>query len=103
MTFLLIIILLLIPLIFQFIYGTKALNQWISLKFWQIVLTSFLGLIIMIIICFFLMLFELHRKGIKDGLPAFGVVILGLLVGIIILVVILIQLYSNKINNNDRF
>lgn len=90
----LIFFLLLIPLIFQFVVGNKAIHGYTSLKFWQACIISIIGQILMIISSFFLMLNEISKSGLRDGMPALGVFVIGTLIGILILVVIAIQLYT---------
>ncbi len=94
MTMILFLLLFLIPLIFQFNIGSKAVHGYISLKFWKVSIISYLGLILMTIANFFLTLNRLHETGIKDGLPLFGVILTGGFFGILNLVIIGIQLYT---------
>lgn len=94
MAFILILLLFLIPLIFQFNVGSKAVHGYISLKFRKVCIISYVGLIIMTIANLFLTLNRLHETGIKDGLPLFGVIVIGGLFGILNLVIIGIQLYT---------
>jgi hypothetical protein len=88
------LILYLIPLIFQFNFGSKAAHGYISLKFWKVCIISYMGLIVMTIANFFLTLNRLHETGINDGLPLFGVILVGGFFGILNLVIIGIQLYT---------
>jgi hypothetical protein len=87
-------LLFLIPLIFQFIIGSKAVNCFISLKFWQVCIISYLGLILFTLVNFFWTLNSLQESGISDGLLLVGVIIIGILFGIVNLVIIGIQLYT---------
>ena len=91
-------ILFLIPLIFQFYFGNKAIHGYISLKYWKVCIISYMGLILMTIANFFLTLNQLNETGIKDGLPLFGVIVIGGFFGILNLVIIGIQLYSKMEN-----
>lgn len=92
------LLLFIIPLIFQFNFGSKAVHGYISLKFWKVCIISYMGLILMTIANFFLTLSQLHETGIRDGLPLGGVIVIGVLFGILNLVIIGIQLYT-KLHN----
>ncbi len=92
------LLLFIIPLIFQFNFGSKAVHGYISLKFWKVCIISYMGLILMTIANFFLTLNQLHETGIRDGLPLGGVIVIGVLFGILNLVIIGIQLYT-KLHN----
>lgn len=94
MTLIIILLLLLIPLMFQFNVGSKAVHGYTSLKFWKVCIISFSGLILAIIASFFVMLNHLSNSGIKDGLPLWGVFMTGVFIGMINLVIIGIQLYT---------
>jgi Ni,Fe-hydrogenase I cytochrome b subunit len=94
MTFILILLLFLIPLIFQFNVGSKAVHGYISLKFWKVCIFSYVGLILMTIANFFLTLNRLHETGIRDGMPLIGVLVIGMFFGILNLIIIGIQLYT---------
>ena len=98
MTMILFLLLFIIPLIFQFNFGSKAVHGYISLKFWKVCIISYMGLILMTIANFFLTLNQLHETGIRDGLPLGGVIVIGVLFGILNLVIIGIQLYT-KLHN----
>ena len=96
MRLILFFILFLIPLIFQFNIGIKAVNGYISLKFWKVCFISYGGLILITIANFFLILNRLNETGIRDGLPLVGVLLIGIFFGILNLGIIGIQLYTKS-------
>ena len=92
----LIFLLLFIPLIFQIRYGNSAVFKFISIKFWQVCLISIIGQMLMSISGSILMLKVLNQRGFRDGMPAVGIFVVGMLIMIVILVVIVIQLYAKS-------
>jgi hypothetical protein len=85
------IVLLFLPLIFQLIFGIKAIKCSISLSFWQVSLISLLGQVFSAIGNLFL-ISELGRlANSRDGWPWIGVFVIELLVGLVLLTTILVQ------------
>ena len=97
----LIFILYLIPVIFQFNYGNKAINGFIRLKFWHICLISTFIQGIMIIINFFLISITISNSEVKCGLPAIGIAAIGILIWIFVVVVMVIQLFVKLTSKNN--
>jgi len=93
MIILIIIVLLFLPLIFQLVFGIKAINSSISLSFWQVSLISLLGQVFSTIGSLFLMSELLRIANSRDGLPWIGVLIMELFVGLVLIITILIQRY----------
>jgi len=87
------IVILLLPLVFQLIYGIKAMTRRISLSFWQVSLISLLGQVLSAVGNLFI-ISELGRlANSRDGLPWMGVLVIELFVGFVLLITILIQRY----------
>ena len=85
------IVLLFLPLIFQLIFGIKAIKCSISLSFWQVSLISLLGQILSAIGNLFL-ISELGRlANSRDGWPWIGVFVIELFVGLLLIITILVQ------------
>jgi len=98
------IVLLFLPLIFQLIFGIKAIKCTISLRFWQVSLISLLGQVFSAIGNLFL-ISELGRlANSRDGWPWIGVFVIELFVGFVLLITIVlqrnIQYRKNKLLND---
>jgi hypothetical protein len=89
------LILILIPLVFQIVFGRKAIGEDIKLGFGTICLLSFLGQILLSIVAFFIMTNSLQKNANFCGLPLVGLVVVSLFFTFILIVTILIQ-YSIK-------
>lgn len=88
-----IITILILPLVFQLIVGSKANKGQRTLSFWQVSLISLCGQVFSAV-CNLLLISELiTRNGSRNGLPWIGMLILELMVGGVLLVTILIQGY----------
>lgn len=101
---LIMIVLLFLPLIFQLIFGIKAIKCTISLRFWQVSLISLLGQVFSAIGNLFL-ISELGRlANSRDGWPWIGVFVIELFVGFVLLITIVlqrnIQYRKNKLLND---
>ena len=79
------------PLMFQVIFGTKAVKQSIRLKLWQIALMSLAGQLAVAFVNSYLVSIFIEKAGIHDGLPFVGVLVLSGVIGAIMLLVILVQ------------
>jgi hypothetical protein len=90
----LIFLFLFIPLIFQIRVGNNAAFKFISIKFWQVCVLSIIGQMLMSILSSILMLKVLNHRGFRDGMPAVGIFMLGMLIMLVILIIIVIQLYA---------
>ena len=90
---LVLVVLLTMPLIFQLIIGVKATKPSYSFKFWKVCLISSLGLVLTSVLNVFLMTERLKMAGSRDGLPVITILILEALIGSILGLMILIQLF----------
>ena len=88
-----IFLILLLPSIFQIVFGIKAHKGTISLRFWQISLISLLLQVLSAVCDLFLISELISRSGSRHGLPFIGMLILEVMAGGILLVIILIQGY----------
>ena len=97
--------LLLSPLLFQFIFGTKAIKDSISLSFWEVCAISLYLHVFFGIINLHLMAESLREAIHKNGLAWVFVLIIECIVGFVLLIVIFIQRYiqyrKNKTDNAD--
>ena len=89
------LILILLPLLFQIIFGRKAIGEDIKLSFGTICLISFLSQILLSIVAFFIMTNDLKKENAYCGQPLVGLAILSLFLTFILIVTIIIQ-YSIK-------
>ena len=101
---LIMIILLVLPLLFQLIFGIKAMNRSISFSFWTVSLISFIGQLFSAIANLFLMSELINHANSRDGLPLIGVLAVEAFVGFVLLLTILVQQYiqyrRNKLLND---
>ena len=93
---LVLIVLLIMPPIFQLIFGSKATNPSYSIKFWKICLISLLGLVLATVLTVLLMTEIIKQSGSRDGLPIAGIFILEAVIGSIMVVMILIQFFIKQ-------
>ena len=97
------LLLLFLPLIFQLIFGIKAIKCSISLNFWQVSLISLLGHVFFAIMNLFL-ISGLRRPDNyyrDDGLAWYFVFFIELFVGLVLLITILIQRYIQYRKNKS--
>lgn len=97
------LLLLSLPIIFQIIFGRKAIAESIKLTLFKVCLISFLSQFIIFLIAFKLISSNLRSEAngqIHCGMPFVGLIALEILIAIIIFIIILIQ-YSIK-RNYDR-
>ncbi|RVT77562.1 hypothetical protein EOD40_07095 [Flavobacterium sufflavum] len=94
--------LLLSPLLFQLIFGIKAIKDSISLSFLEVILISSLGHVAFAIINLELMGESLKHATHKCGMAWLAVLMMEYLVGFVLLIVILIQLYIQYRKNKSN-
>lgn len=100
---LLILIFLVLPLIFQLVFGYKAIIKSTRLNLWEVCLCSFSGQIVSIFINYYLMIESIRESQIKCGLPIFGMVIIGIFFGLLTCIVMIIQAFINyDYNKKDK-
>ena len=85
------IILIILPLLFQIIFGRKAIGGDIKLSFGSVCLISFLGQILLTISAFKLIVYYLEKNNNACGMPLVGLVMLSLLFSVILFITMLIQ------------
>ncbi|MBL7970314.1 MAG: hypothetical protein JNL03_02230 [Prolixibacteraceae bacterium] len=87
------IVLFILPLVFQIIVGTKAIRHSISLSFWKVSLISLLIQLITTLGNLWLMGVLIRKSASREGLALIGVLAIELVAASVLLVVILIQGY----------
>lgn len=87
------IVLFILPLVFQIIVGTKAIRHSISLSFWKVSLISLLVQLITTLGNLWLMGVLIGKAASRDGLAWIGVWVIELVAASVLVVVILIQGY----------
>jgi hypothetical protein len=99
-------LLLLLPLIFQIIFGIKSVAERLKLNFSKVCLISILSQIIVSFVAFKIISRDLKMRSggqIRCGMPLVGIITLELFLIIILLVIILIQFLVKKYyNRNDK-
>lgn len=88
--------LLLAPLVFQIIYGRKAIGEDIKLKFDTVCLFSILGQIVFTFLSIFIMGNLIQKKGIHCGMPLVGLFSISILLTVILFITMLIQYFIKK-------
>jgi hypothetical protein len=84
--------LLLAPLVFQILMGTKGLYKVNSLKFWKVCLISLIGQIILTISCSAIMWRFLEKSGTHERLPVVGVIVISSFLGSVLIITLILQL-----------
>lgn len=90
-----------LPVIFQLVFGLKALRGKVKMKFWVI---CGISIIVQILATTFFLLSMSHsmkERGINDGLGQFGVYYLGIILVIIIIIITLSQLMIYRITKKN--
>lgn len=90
------IILIIIPLLFQIIFGRKAIGGDIKLSFGTICLISFLGQILFTIFAFKLIIYYLEKNDNDCGIALVGLIMLSLFFTLILIITIFIQFRIKK-------
>ncbi|HSD08875.1 hypothetical protein, partial [Flavobacterium sp.] len=67
------LLLIILPTIFQLIYGRKAISESINLSFGTVCLISFVAQFILTFLGFFITSISLSNRGFKCGTPAVGI------------------------------
>jgi len=96
------IILIILPLLFQIIFGRKAIGGDIKLSFGTVCLISFLGQIIFTISAFNLIVYYLKKNNNACGMPLVGLVMLSLLFTVILFITMFIQDRIKKSYGDDE-
>lgn len=84
-------VLFILPLMFQVIFGTKAVKQSIRLKLWQIALISLAGQFAVAFVNSYLISIFIEKSGIHDGLPFVGVWVINAVAATLIILVVAFQ------------
>jgi hypothetical protein len=92
------IIIFLIPVSFQLAVGYRSLRRKIKIKFWLVCSISLLSQLALTISLLLMMIHNMKKSGIRDGLGALFLEYEGIIVIGIILIVISIQLMIDKKN-----
>ena len=90
------IILIILPLLFQIIFGRKAIGGDIKWSFGTICLLSFFGQILFSILAFYIIAYYLQKNNNACGMPLVGLVMFSLLFTVILLITIFIQYRIKK-------
>ena len=90
------IILIILPLLFQIIFGRKAIGGDIKWSFGTICLLSFFGQILFTILAFYIIAYYLQKNNNACGMPLVGLVMFSLLFTVILLITIFIQYRIKK-------
>ncbi len=85
-----------LPVVFQFVIGSRSMRGKMKLKFWQVGTISIISQILATVLMLMSMAHKLKKSGINDGLGFVAIEALGVLMVVIILIVIAIQLINNK-------
>lgn len=85
------IILIILPLLFQIIFGRKAIGGDIKLSFGTICLISFFSQIILTIGTFKLIVYYLEKNNNACGMPLVGLVMMSLFFTLILFITMIIQ------------
>ncbi|WP_269240294.1 hypothetical protein [Flavobacterium limnophilum] len=95
------VILIILPLLFQIIFGRKAIGGDIKLSFGTICLISFFGQILFTILAFNLIVYYLEKNNNACGMPLVGLVMFSLLFTLILSITIFIQYRIKKSYGDD--
>ncbi len=87
------LVLIIVPTIFQFIYGKKSISENIDLSFGAVCLISFVAQFVLTFLGVFIAAISLSNRGFKCLTPAVGIIGLSFLFSIVLLIIMGIQLY----------
>lgn len=90
-----------LPLIFQIIFGRKAIGKDIQLSFGSVCLISFFSQIVLTIFAFKLTAYHLKKNNIFCGMPLVGLIVMSLFFSIILFITMLIQERIKKSYDED--
>jgi uncharacterized membrane protein len=90
------ILLILLPSLFQMIFGRKAVGEDIKLGFGAICLISFLSQIAVSFIAFFIMAKRLQNDHFVCGLPLLGIVMCSLFFTLCLFIIMIIQYFIKR-------
>ncbi len=96
------LILIILPLIFQLIFGRKAIAESISLKFRTVCLISFISQIVLSIMAFYVASYNFNQyleqnpNSFRCGMGFLGLIVLSLLLTFILVVVVIIQYFIKR-------
>jgi|SRR6478609_1359966 len=96
------IILIVIPLIFQIIFGRKAIGGDVKLNFGTICLISFLGQILLTILAFNIIVYYLEKNNNPCGMALVGLVMFSLIFTLILIITMINQYRIIKSNEEDE-
>ncbi|MBW4358880.1 hypothetical protein [Flavobacterium taihuense] len=96
------IILIILPLLFQIIFGRKAIGGDIKLRFDTICLISFFSQIIFTILEFNIIVYYLEKNNNACGMPLVGLINISLLFTLILFITMFIQYRIKKLYGNDE-
>lgn len=96
------LILILLPLLFQIIFGRKAIGGDIKLRFGTVCFISILGQIVLTIVALNLIVYYLQKNNNPCGMPLVGLVMVSLFFSGILFITILIQDRIKKSYGNEE-
>jgi predicted histidine transporter YuiF (NhaC family) len=96
------IILIILPLLFQIIFGRKAIGGDIKLSFGTVCVISFLSQIIFTILAFNIIVYYLEKNNNACGMPLVGLTMFSLLLTLILFITIIIQYRIKKSYGDDE-
>ena len=96
------LILIILPLLFQIIFGRKAIGKDIKLSFGSVCLISFLGQIIFTIVLFNIIIYYLENNNNSCGMPLVGLINVSLFLTLILFITIFIQYRIKKSYGDDE-
>jgi len=96
------IILIILPLLFQIIFGRKAIGGDIKLSFGAVCVISFFSQILLTFFAFKLIVYYLEKNNNACGMPLVGLVMLALLFSVILFITILVQDRIKKSYEDDE-
>lgn len=93
------LLMLFIPLVFQFIVGNKSLDKSISLSFFIVCVMSLVFQIVITYVSFFLAINA--SNGFKCGAGALGIFVISFLITLLMLFVMVVQFVRKRIQNRN--
>lgn len=90
------ILLLLIPIVFQYKIGNKSLQKAINIKFIFVCILSLILQVFITFLSFILSIYSISESGIKCATPATGILAISFLITILLLLLILIQIINKS-------